>query len=82
MKKTAYWPSPTTISLGGSAATVAAGSTRKTKEVPKFTDRYRPEEQDPPSLKKVKMQKEVFPGEIWRMYMEGETKREGARGES
>jgi hypothetical protein len=32
------------------------------------------------SLKDVKMQKEVFPQEVWRQFMEGETKRVARNG--
>ncbi|PWN23688.1 hypothetical protein BCV69DRAFT_279617 [Microstroma glucosiphilum] len=66
MRRSAYWPM------------VAAGE-RKIKELPRYTDRYRPEEQDPPSLKRLRLQKEVFPRDVWRVYMEGETRREQVR---
>lgn len=46
----------------------------------RFTDRYRPESHDPPSLRSVHMQKEVFPKGLWESFMEGETKREELKG--
>lgn len=47
--------------------------------MPRYTDRYRPEEQDRPSLRSVNLQRAVFPREVWRIYMQGETRREDLR---
>ncbi|PWZ01323.1 hypothetical protein BCV70DRAFT_198750 [Testicularia cyperi] len=52
---------------------------RKQSDLPRFTDRYRPETHDLPSLKSINMQKEVFPKGLWDSFMEGETKREEAK---
>lgn len=84
MRKSAYWPGlgtgePSGSGSGSGSGTGTGAGTRKVKELPRFTDRYRPEEQDPPSLKKVRLQREVFPREVWRVYMEGETRREAVR---
>lgn len=49
-------------------------------DVSRYTDKYRPEEQEPPSLKSVHMQKDVFPSEVWRAYMDGEIRREQIKG--
>ncbi|CAO1630499.1 unnamed protein product [Sympodiomycopsis kandeliae] len=61
MKKSAYWP---------------VSTSKKQKELPRYTDRYRPEEQDRPSLKSINLQKEVFPRDAWNIYMSGETRRQ------
>lgn len=49
---------------------------RRQGELTRFTDRYRPESHDLPSLRSVHMQREVFPKRLWDSFMEGETKRE------
>ncbi|KAN0061746.1 hypothetical protein ACQY0O_005738 [Thecaphora frezii] len=49
---------------------------RKQSDLTRFTDRYRPEAREAPSLKTIKMQEEVFPKGLWSSFMEGETKRE------
>ena len=53
---------------------------RKQGDLPRFSDRYRPEAQDLPSLKSIHLQKEVFPKGLWDSFMEGETKREEQKG--
>ncbi|EST04688.1 DNA-directed RNA polymerase III, subunit Rpc31 [Kalmanozyma brasiliensis GHG001] len=60
-KTSAYWPTL---------------EQRKQGELTRFSDRYRPEAQDLPSLKSINLQKEVFPRGLWDSFMEGETKRE------
>ncbi|PWN50261.1 hypothetical protein IE53DRAFT_316128 [Violaceomyces palustris] len=49
---------------------------KKEADLARFTDRYRPETKDVPSLKSVNMQKDVFPKGLWNSFMEGETRRE------
>ncbi|KIS69520.1 DNA-directed RNA polymerase III subunit C31 [Mycosarcoma maydis] len=60
-KTSAYWPTL---------------EERKQGDLIRFTDRYRPEAQDLPSLKSIHLQKEVFPKGLWDSFMQGETKRE------
>ncbi|TKY87822.1 hypothetical protein EX895_003403 [Sporisorium graminicola] len=60
-KTSAYWPTL---------------EQRKQSDLTRFSDRYRPEAQDLPSLKTINLQKEVFPKGLWDAFMEGETKRE------
>lgn len=65
-KTSAYWPTL---------------EQRKQGDLTRFSDRYRPEAQDLPSLKSINLQKEVFPKGLWDSFMEGETKREEEKGE-
>ncbi|SPC67408.1 related to RPC31 - DNA-directed RNA polymerase III [Ustilago sp. UG-2017b] len=60
-KTSAYWPTL---------------EQRKQGDLTRFSDRYRPESQDLPSLKSINLQKEVFPKGLWDSFMEGETRRE------
>ncbi|SJX62430.1 related to RPC31-DNA-directed RNA polymerase III [Sporisorium reilianum f. sp. reilianum] len=60
-KTSAYWPTL---------------EQRKQGDLTRFSDRYRPEAQDLPSLKTINLQKEVFPKGLWDAFMQGETKRE------
>ncbi len=60
-KTSAYWP---------------VLEQRKQGDLTRFSDRYRPESQDLPSLKSINLQKEVFPKGLWDSFMEGETKKE------
>lgn len=60
-KTSAYWPTL---------------EERKQGDLIRFSDRYRPEAQDLPSLKSINLQKEVFPKGLWDSFMQGETKRE------
>lgn len=64
MRRSPYWPLATE---------------KKSKDLPRYTDRYRPEEQDPPSLRNLVMNHSVFPREAWRAYMQVETKKEDLR---
>ncbi|GAC93145.1 hypothetical protein PHSY_000708 [Pseudozyma hubeiensis SY62] len=60
-KTSAYWPTL---------------EERKQADLPRFSDRYRPEAQDLPSLQSINLQKEVFPKGLWDAFMQGEAKRE------
>lgn len=53
---------------------------RKQGDLTRFSDRYRPESQDLPSLKSINLQKQVFPNGLWDSFMERETKREEHKG--
>ncbi|CAO1614315.1 unnamed protein product [Parajaminaea phylloscopi] len=64
MRRSPYWPLATE---------------RKARDLPRYTDRYRPEEQDPPSMRNVIMDEKMFPREAWRTYMQVETKKEDLR---
>lgn len=47
----------------------------------RYSDRYRPEEQTAPSITNIKLQEDVFPAGLWKSFMEGEERREKAKGE-
>lgn len=66
-KTSAYWPTL---------------EQRKQGDLTRFSDRYRPEAQDLPSLRSINLQKEVFPKGLWDSFMEGEIKREEQKGKS
>ncbi|KAL9934296.1 hypothetical protein V8E36_006752 [Tilletia maclaganii] len=51
---------------------------KKAQTLSRYSDRYRPAEQELPSLKTVNMNKDFFPGEVWDSYMEGIVRRERA----
>ena len=54
---------------------------KKQSDLSRFTDRYRPEAREQPSLKTVNMQEEVFPKGLWNSFMHTETQREELKGE-
>ncbi|PWN98406.1 hypothetical protein FA09DRAFT_360148 [Tilletiopsis washingtonensis] len=68
MKTSPYWPREDEKKTG--------------VELPRYSDRYRPEEQSTPSLNSVRLQKEMFPAAVWKSYMEGEERREKAKAAS
>ncbi|KAK0553795.1 hypothetical protein OC846_000443 [Tilletia horrida] len=51
---------------------------KKTQGLVRYSDKYRPTEQEQPSLKTVKMNKDFFPADIWDSYMEGVVRKERA----
>ncbi|KAK0527156.1 hypothetical protein OC834_004529 [Tilletia horrida] len=51
---------------------------KKSNTLARYSDKYRPAEQELPSLKTVKMNKAFFPADIWDSYMEGVDRRERA----
>lgn len=53
---------------------------RKHADLARFSDRYRPESQDLPSLRSIHLQKDVFPKGLWDSFMQGESKREEQKG--
>lgn len=55
--------------------------TRRHADIKRYTDRYRPEEQEAPSIGTVRLQEETQPQAVWKSFIDGEERREKAKGE-
>ncbi|CAD6887456.1 unnamed protein product [Tilletia controversa] len=51
---------------------------KKSKTLARYSDKYRPAEQELPSLKTVNMNRDFFPSDVWDSYMNGVVRRERA----